>query len=88
MNSLNINLTGKVVVVKSECYHGDERGRRFLCLGGFGCHPDTMGTAVSGMFLIDGERTRIEGYEIEKLSDDQDPTAGVVDTKSGKGGED
>jgi hypothetical protein len=71
MNKLNIDLTGKVVVVSPKFYKGDERARRFLCQGGFGCNPHTMGSAVSGVFLMDGEKCRIEGYQIEKLSDDQ-----------------
>jgi hypothetical protein len=30
----------------------------FYAIGGFGCSPITMGRAVSGMFLSDGENTR------------------------------
>jgi post-segregation antitoxin (ccd killing protein) len=71
MNNLKIDLTGKVVVVMKKYYKGDERARRFLCEGGFGCSPSTNGNAIGGTFLIDGERARIEGWQVEKLSDDQ-----------------
>ena len=71
MNNLKIDLTGKVVVLMRKYYKGDEKARRFLCSGGFGCHPGTMGSAIVGTFLIDGEEARVEGWQIEKLSDDQ-----------------
>ena len=65
-NSLNIDLTGKKIVVKEKYYPNlSEAERTFTCNGGFGCKPHTMGGAVFGEFA-DGERCRIEGYEIEK----------------------
>jgi hypothetical protein len=71
MNKLNVDITDTVVVLSPKFYKGDERARRFLCKGGFGCRPDSNGQAVFGTFLIDGEECRIEGGHIEKLSDDQ-----------------
>ncbi len=67
MNSLDIDLKDKIVIVKSKCFKGTEKERRFKCLKGFGCSPATTGTAVWGRFLIDGEECRIEGTQIEKL---------------------
>ena len=55
MNSLGIDLKDKIVIVKSNCFKGTEKERRFKCSGGFGCSPITAGTAVFGKFLIDGE---------------------------------
>lgn len=59
---------GDIVVIakkylKSE-YH--ELGKRlFECDGdGFGTSPDTMGHAVYGKYISDGEECRIEGYMI------------------------
>lgn len=69
MNSLGINLEGKIVIVKSKYCKGSEKERRFKCLGGFGCSPNTAGTAVFGRFLIDGEECRIEGNQIDKLEE-------------------
>lgn len=74
MNSLGIDVTDKVVVLKADYYEGDENARRFLCIGGFGCEPGTRGKAIHGRFLTDGETCRVQGYEIEKLSDDQSTT--------------
>ena len=68
-NSLNQNLEGKYVVLKRSYYKGDDPIERvFLCEGGFGCKSYTMGSAVSGMFIIDRERARVEGYEVERLA--------------------
>lgn len=66
----DVNLTGKVVVIKKEFFNeqyanGD---RRFLATAGFGCNPSLMGKAVFGKFLDDGEETRIERYDIEGLA--------------------
>lgn len=70
-NTLNADLTDKVVVLSSDYIKGDERARRFLVTGGFGALPHTSGNALVGTFLIDGEKARMEGYMVEKLSDDQ-----------------
>lgn len=36
----------------------------FLATGGFGCNPESLGNAVYGEFLHDGERCRWERYNI------------------------
>jgi len=70
-NSLNEDLTGKHVVLKRKYYKGDDPIERvFLCEGGFGCKSFTMGTAVIGVFIFDGCKSRVEGYEIERLATD------------------
>lgn len=69
MNSLNIDLRGKTVILSHEYYDGDEEARKFKCEQGFGCLPFTSGTAISGYFLKDGERCRVEGDEVEKLAE-------------------
>jgi hypothetical protein len=64
------NYNNKVVVVK-ESYFSPEyasKDRRFAVSGGFGCHPEALGTAVFGKFVLDGERTRVERYDIEGLA--------------------
>ncbi len=67
------DLHGKVVVMSRKFYKGEtEEERRFLCLGGFGCSAGCIGNAVYGKFLTDGEECRVERYEIEKLSDNQE----------------
>lgn len=74
MNALNEELEGKVVLIRksdlNEEWHEDHK-RAFLCRGGFGCSPHTMGEALIGTFLIDGEKCRMEGRHV-------DATAGVV----------
>ena len=70
-NALNQDITNKVVLLKELFYYGGERERRFLCLGGSGCRADTNGTAVWGVFLVDGEYARVHGSHVACLSDDQ-----------------
>jgi len=36
----------------------------FYADGGFGCNPESMGNAVFGTFLADGERERMERYHL------------------------
>ena len=67
-NSLKIDLVGKTVILSSKYYKGTEEDRKFKCEGGFGCSNVTSGTAVFGYFVKDNEKTRIDGYEVEKLA--------------------
>lgn len=67
-NSLNIDLKDKFVVLSKEAYPGSIIKRVFHCEGGFGISSDTMGTAIFGYFIYDGERCRVEGYEVDKLA--------------------
>ena len=73
MNSLNKEIEGKVVVLKLQNYHRggcteDPKTRAFICTGGFGCSPDTNGSAVIGNFLLDGESARVYGGHIQRLA--------------------
>jgi len=67
-NSLNIELENRYVVLKSGNYKGTDIQRVFLCKDGFGCGAKTRGRAIYGEFVFDGEQTRVEGYEIERLA--------------------
>ncbi len=67
-NNLNADLTGKIVVLDSRYYRGDVRNRLFRCETGFGCSPNTRGTAIGGTFLVDGERVRVEGDEVQRFA--------------------
>lgn len=74
-NSLNIDITDKVVVIAEQhMAEGYENlaNRLFKAEGGFGCDPQTMGNAVVGTYLVDGEKARREGWQIERLADEED----------------
>ena len=58
------SLKGRVIVLSAEDYRGDQAERLFMCRQGFGCSPVTVGTAVNGYFLCDGEECRVERYQI------------------------
>lgn len=77
MNRLSTDLHGKVVVLASPAYVGDDHARRFLCLGGFGCNdvpwePMGHGTRINGVFLVDGERASVHGGDVARIDDDQE----------------
>jgi hypothetical protein len=63
-----VDLVGKLVVLKSKHYKGDERERTFKCEAGFGCDPKCIGSAVIGYFVADGMKCRVERFEIEGLA--------------------
>jgi len=67
VNGWGDSIEGKIVVLKPDALSESYRKPEFQlvkALGGFGCRPDTMGTAVMLEFLADGEQTRFERYEI------------------------
>jgi hypothetical protein len=72
-NSLDQDLTGKVVLIRKDVlkpeWHYD---RRFLVKGGFGALPHTMGKALMGTFLVDGESCRMSGWDVESVVEDDD----------------
>jgi hypothetical protein len=68
-NSLNLELTGKRVILSGSRYRGNKEERMFLCESGFGCHSFTSGRAIYGKFVKDGEECRVDGYEIEGLAE-------------------
>lgn len=74
-NSLNMDLEGKHVVIKKEIlkpeYHDVEK-RVFLVKGGFGAKSYTIGTALFGEFVFDGEECRMDGYDVERLASEEE----------------
>lgn len=74
-NSLGIDLEGKTLVLKASYLKPEYREighRLFLARGGFGCSPDTIGNAVFGTSLCDGEEWRAEGFMFERVATDDD----------------
>lgn len=74
-NALNEDIMGKHVVIPETYFKPefhDIKFRVFKAEGGFGCSPHTSGTAVFGETIYDGDRFRIEGYEIERLATDEE----------------
>jgi hypothetical protein len=74
VNNLNEDITGKVVILKQEYFQSGLRAEDhpFQAKGGFGCLPHTNGRGVMGAFLSDGERARVEGYDIERYATDEE----------------
>lgn len=61
--------SGEIVVLTKDAFkkeYQDLSYRLFVCNGGFGMQGHTMGNAVFGEFLSDGEQCRYEGYDIDK----------------------
>lgn len=67
-NALNQNLAGKVVIFKQEALNIPVEEHPFLVTGGFGARHFTAGTALYGAFISDGERGRMEGFEVDRLA--------------------
>lgn len=75
MNSAGMQLQGKVVVLKEGTLKPEYRAlkwRLFRVEGGFGASPSTIGTALIGQFLADGEKCRMEGYQVERVATEAD----------------
>ena len=68
MNHLGRDLRKVTVILKEKYYNGLESVRTFKCESGSGCTPDSIGNAINGTFA-DGERGRVESYEIEKIKE-------------------
>ena len=58
-----------IVDPKFVCPGGD---RRFLALWGFGCSIEGPGRACYGVFLVDGERCRIDREDLVAVAEHQD----------------
>lgn len=71
-NSLNMDLTDKVVIFKQKCLTVPALDHPFRVEGGFGAKPYTQGRALIGTFLSDGEVARMEGYMVERLATDDE----------------
>lgn len=72
-NSLRENIQNRYVILKKKHYKGEKDiERMFYCEGGFGCSKNTMGTAVFGHFIIDGETCRVDGTSIKRFATDKE----------------
>ena len=63
-------LEGKLVQLKKKFFGSkpyDPEVELFVCTGGFGCGPRTMGSAVFGYFITDNTKLRVERYDIEGI---------------------
>ena len=75
MNSLGIDLLGKDVILHKErlkSSYWEIEFRVFRVTAGFGASPETMGTALFGEHLADGEKVRWEGNYVERLATDEE----------------
>jgi len=74
-NSLDQNLEGKVVVLRKKIFkpeYRDIKYRVFKVTGGFGAYANTIGRALFGIHLIDGERARYDGFDVERLATEEE----------------
>lgn len=78
-NSLNIDITDKIVVLNPIYY---DQPYLFHAEGGFGCSPNTSGNCVGGFFLVDNERARVEGYQILRLATNEEIEHKCISVKS------
>jgi len=68
VNHLGRDLRNVTVILKEKYYNGSESVRTFKCGTGSGCAPESVGNEIIGIFA-DGEKGRIESYEIEKTKE-------------------
>jgi hypothetical protein len=68
VNHLGKDLRKVTVILKEQYCNGSESVRTFKCETGSGCSPDSIGSEIMGTFA-DGEKGRIESYEIEKIKE-------------------
>lgn len=81
MNNVGIDITGKFVLVRPGWFRDetDVAERVVFATGGFGCSPDANGRAVFVEFVGDGERCRVEGYDLEdRLATVEEVTAALA----------
>ena len=75
-NTLNEDLTGRVVIIGAEhlikTLNNRPELRAFHVTGGFGASPHTRGNAIFGTFLYDGEKCRMEGWMVERFATDDE----------------
>lgn len=66
-----VDLEGKHVLLREDVLAPEWRDptwRVALAKGGFGCHPGLRGKAVLVEHVRDGDSSRFERYEIERLA--------------------
>lgn len=79
-NSLKQDLTGKLVVLKESIMQPKYREMKWRLFqvdasnsgAGFGASPTTRGTALFGTFIEDGEKARMDGFDVERFATDED----------------
>lgn len=75
MSIRSVNLKDKHVVLKAEIFKPEFRGIRHRVAKatfGFGCNPASMGRAVFVEFVIDGETSRFNREDVERLATDEE----------------
>lgn len=90
-NNLNAPLEGRFVLLREDWFKdqvmaADGRERVFLASGGFGCSPHTMGNAVYGEFVVDGEECRVEGYNLDERFATEDEVQAALVERVRRGG--
>lgn len=77
-NTLKEELEGRVVIIDAQhmkpAFDTPEL-RAFRVRGGFGASPVTQGNAIFGEFLSDGEKCRMEGWQVERFATEDEITA-------------
>lgn len=66
----DVELEGKIVVIKDKCFTDDYRDAKYqlvIAVGGFGCRPDARGNAI---FVKECHNDNPETYRIERCNND------------------
>lgn len=74
-NALKEDLRGKVVVLRADIMkqeYQELKWRLFRVNEGFGAVPFTIGTALIGEHLADGQTARYDGYDVERLATEEE----------------
>lgn len=71
-NSLDMDLTGKIVIFKQQYLRVPAKRHPFRVLGGNGSRANAAGTALGGKFISDGEAARMEGYMVARLATEEE----------------
>lgn len=69
INMVEVELANKHVVLSPKFY---KEPFIFLCKGGFGCSPTSIGNCVVGTFIKDGEEARVERWQIYRLATEEE----------------
>lgn len=85
-NTLNEDLEGRTVIIKAEALlpkYAEPHQRVFHVDGGFGAKTHTTGNAVFGTFVADGEKCRVEGWQVERFATDEEIATAKAVVKEG-----
>lgn len=77
------NLAGKTVIIRKSAFSPTYQAgdRRFHATGGFGCNPNSLGHAVFGFYLSDGESAREESYNVVGIAVNQATDVDIIRAK-------